>query len=431
MAYRVRKRTVRYGGWVAGALSGTVKLEPSYVGSHSCTDEVHPGPPYLTGGNLSISKRKFSLGRTTSFSAHDLTTFNSNWDGHLCVLAYIPSPEPIQLSLAGWGAKGWNRAFPLHPIYQLGVSLLELKDLPHMVFQTWSFFGRLFSAVKAGGFNTIGAFFGSFKNLREIPNDYLNLQFGWAPFLQDLAYILSMQDKLRQKLAWLKKKNGKAIRRNFEMDAGGFSEGISRNIVPLTSLSPVLPTMLYSGSVVTSVPLPVQKSYNRRIWFSSKWRFYIPELAGLPRDSIVPLKWALTGIDLDSTILYKVFPWSWLLDWFVSVGAVVQNINLRAKYHVVAEYAYVMCRENFTYRAPGYADVNTGVFQYLGGGIFGWTGVPRRVSGVTDTVYEFRQREEANPYGFGITFASLSAYQWSILVALGLSGGGKRFATRT
>jgi len=429
MAYRVRKRYVRYGGWPAGLKNGTSVSEPAYAGLHSCIDEVHPGPPYKTGGPLLVTKKMINLDRSRPFFSRAYFGPLSSYDGHMTVLPYIPSPEPIPLSLSGWGAKGWNRAFPVHPIYNLGVSLIELKDLPSMLVQTQRFFSGMRGLSFSLSHGSVGGLFSSLKSgTSEAAGDYLNLQFGWIPFLQDLAFLLEMQAKLARKIAWLKKHNGKTVRRNFEMDAGGFSEDVPRVVQPFTTLSPVLNTELYSGSVVATASIPVQKTYDRRIWFSSKWRFFIPELVK-PGMSLTPLKLALSGIDLDPSIIYKVIPWTWLLDWFVSVSALFQNIYFRARYHVVAEYAYVMCRENFTWVAPGYADFNIGQQYVAPPFVLTWPST-RRISGASTTYYEFRQREEANPYGFGITFASLSAYQWSILVALGLSRGKHSRAPR-
>jgi len=431
MAQRSRKNIVRYGGWNAGTLNGSVALEPIYNGQHSCTDEVHPGPPYRTGGPLLIQKKKVFLHRTANFSSRTLFTPVQAYSGHMCVLAYVPSPEPTPLSLAGWGSKGWNRAFPVHPIYNLGVSLAEVRDVPRMITQTWRFFNSIRGISLSRVPRNIAEAIHFFKRTtRNSADDYLNLQFGWVPFLQDLEFILSMQRKLEKKLAWLKKHNGKSFRRKFEMDKTEFSEDIARLIPPYQTLRPILTTELYAGSgLLVNAQIPIQKTYNHRIWFSSKWRMYIPELAN--HGTSHRLNFSLLGLDLDPSVVYKATPWSWLLDWFVNVGAILQNIYLRARYHVVAEYAYVMCRESFTYQAPGYTSVNTGRQVFGPGSTVIWTGKPLSLSGVSSTVYEFRQREEANPYGFGITFSSLSTYQWSILAALGLSRRSKHSSPRS
>lgn len=437
MASRNRKYFIRYGGEKIG--SGTSfgvpydQLCPTHIGEHSCSDEVHPGPPYSSGGPLYVTKKKVYMHRTPSFSA----TFGSDsYSGKMAVLPYVPSPEPTPLSLSGWGAKGWNRTYPLHPVYNLGVSLAELKDFPRMITQTWKTGKALLSPYpfKGGKLKTLGQFISDIKKgPKFLADNYLNVQFGWVPFAQDIEAVLNYQEKLRKKLIWLQRHNGKSVRRKIELDSWSFSEAIARTVPPQTCMVPGLRTEFYAGSVVANENVDVIKEYSNRIWYVAKYKYWLPELANdqfLLRDHS-RLKGELYGLALDPTIIYKVMPWSWLLDWFSSAGAVVQNAFAGARFGVVAEYAYVMCRETFTYTSPGHCTVNTGTYGFLTPPPrFDWSGTPKKLGGVSRTVYEFRQREVANPYGFGITFGSLSNYQWSILAALGLTRGGKHFAPR-
>jgi hypothetical protein len=429
---RTRKYINQYGGEVCGYYNGTATPVPALTGVHLCVDETHPGPPYRSGGPLLVTKRKISYGRTDTFTSHYDTAPNLLWSGYFAAKAYIPTVEPVPTPLSGWGAKGWNRTFPLHPIYQLGVSLVELKDAPGMLLQTKRLLMQLRSLSLTRIPRTVQQFLTDVRNgTVESSGHYLNLQFGWVPVIQDLIFLSKMRQKLSRKLAWLKKQNKKAFRRRVVLDEGGFSEDIPRVLTERSTMVPPLNTFHYAGAVTSSFPAPVRKDVNRKIWFVAKYRFYIPELSSnqVNLRDFSRLQTELLGLALDPTILYKVTPWSWLVDWFTSSGAVVQNIYLRARYHVVAEYAYVMCSESLTYVAPGHVTVHTGRYGPATGYV--WTGGDRRLNGVTQTKYEFRQREVANPYGFGITFASLSAYQWSILAALGLSRRGKHSAPRT
>lgn len=440
MAQRTRKYVVRYGGDNCGLYStngGTPnQLSVSaFPGTHSCADETHPGPPYRTGGPLLVTKKKVSICRFAPFHADYTAIPKARYDGFMFVNPYIP-PDPVPMNLSGWGAKGWNRTYPTHPIYSMGVSLLELRDVERSVSSLRSvargFSDLAFSKKK----RTFGQFLSDLrKGSKYMADNYLNTQFGWIPFAQDLEAMVNYQENLRKKLLWLRRKNGKSIRRRVTLDAGGFSENIDRNVAPLSTCSPVFVSSLYSSGNSNSQPFPIVKNYDRKIWFVAKYRLWIPELAGvapLLRDH-TRLKAQLYGIDLDPSIIYKVIPWTWLLDWFFSVGAILQNIYLRAKMQVVAVYAYVMASEAYQYDAPGTVTMNQGTYPVVISSsplVLGWSLPPRKMSGVSRTRYEFRQREVANPYGFGITFASLSAYQWSILVALGLSRGRKGLAPR-
>lgn len=434
MAQRSRKRFVRYGGEQCGTKNGTAVFLPAYVGSHFCSDETHPGPPYRSGGPLSVVKLSLvSLQRTAAVYIADAV--GNYYKGYFAVVPYFPASTPSATPLSGWGAKGWNRTFPLHPVYSMGVSLAEVKDVPRMFSQTYRAFGDL--ARRGFRFSATRRTFGDFlsdlkKGPKYIADNYLNTQFGWVPFAQDLAAAMSYRENLMKKLLWLRRHNGRSVYRRVTLDAGGFSENIGRSINVVTSMAPVLSDASWysTGNGVQS--LPVTKVYDRKIWYVAKYRFYLPELASKHAFDLFSHKRlgaALYGLDFDPSIIYKVIPWSWLLDWFLNIGTVIQNLYFRARWGVVAQYAYVMCSEKYTYLAPGYVNLHTGTRQNIAGKQV-WSGPDSKMGGVSKTQYIFRQREVANPYGFGITFASLSAYQWSILAALGLSRRSKHSAPR-
>jgi hypothetical protein len=375
-----------------------------------------------------VNKKKVFISRLPHFKA----TWNNGagifYDGKMCVLPYIPiDPQPI--SLVGWGAKGYARTIPTHPIYNLGVSIGELKDLPGMLSQTMRGFQMLRKVGKAyaSGSSSVGSFLRAGGSAKTAGDSYLYGAFGLYPMLQDLNFLLEMQAKLKRKIDWLRRHNGKSIRRKIELNAYGFSEDIPRNLPRLSTVFPSQHTEVYAPGWGDVQPFPVLKTYKQRIWFSAKYRFWIPDLSRWSSNRpIRGLQTHLLGLALDPSIIYKLIPWSWLLDWFTSVGAALSNVYQMAKYGVVAEYAYVMCKESYSYKAPGDISVYNGDY--------GSTGFKpamiRHFSGVSSTEYEFRQREVANPYGFGITFSSLSAFQLSILAALGLSRGGKHSAPR-
>jgi len=431
MAPRTRKYIIRYGGELAGVSNNGDQFVTAENGEHLCVDETHPGPPYRSGGPLLVKKKKVYIKRFP----HHYVFYHSilGWyDGHMWVKPYIPSPEPSPTSLSGWGAKGVNRTIPTHPIYNLGVSVGELKDLPGMVSQTMRGFQTLrhVDTALAAGVTTVKDFLNVAKNLPKHTGDaYLYGAFGLYPMLQDLLFLFKMREKLDKKIAWLRRHNGKAVRRKVTLNVSQNSVDIPRNVSPIVTVGPTLSTDLYAGGQGGSLPFPIRMDYHQKIFFAAKYRYYIPELAKDPRISTPSngLVAELLGLQPDPAIIYKLIPWSWLLDWFTSTGAALGNIYLLGRHQVVMEYGYVMCRESFTYSCPGFIQMHSGKL----GPLFQWVDPDRWFRGESHTIYEFRQREWANPFGFGITFASLSAYQMSILAALGLSRGGKHSAPRS
>lgn len=431
MASRTRIRNIRYGGELCGRRDTGPTYTPAYLCSHICIDETHPGPPFRSGGPLSVRKKTVHQGRLPYY--HLTWNYGANilYKGYLTVQPYVPT-TPAPLSLTGWGAKAYARAIPTHPIYNLGVSIGELKDLPGMVSQTLRGFQALrkLPAASASAFSTVRGFLRHAKSLPKNTGDsYLYGAFGLYPMLQDLLFLLKMQEKLNRKIRWLRRHNNKSVRRKFTMQASGFSEKISNSTSELSTVNPGLPGQCYvspDAGVVQN--FDVKKTYNHRIWFSGKFRFYIPDLSSFNASSQTGLSLHLLGLAPDISIIYKLIPWTWLLDWFSSVGSALSNLYQLGRYGVVAEYAYIMCRETYEYRVPGSCTLWQGD---LGNSIGqGAKYYKRKLSGESVTTFENCTREVANPYGFGITYPSLSAFQWSILVALGLSRGGKSSAPR-
>lgn len=419
MANRTRTRIVRYGGEKCGVQSNIGTLfTPLKLGIRTCTDQTHSGPPYRSGGPLLIRKTKYSIQRFPHFNvAQGPVSFS----GYLSATTYTPSIPPSPGSLAGWGAKGWNLTVPTRPIYQLGVSLVELKDITRTLKGTMD----AMRALRGVNFSNVATSVGGFlndvkKGSKYLADNYLNLSFGWAPMVQDMQFMLNYQLALSKKLNWLRKQNGKSVRRKIELDKSAYSEWVGVFTNAPSTLSPSISTAFYADSA-SPYFANVTKKVKTRIWYSAKYRFWIPNIPKAASRASNSLKRQFTGLDLDPTTLYKAYKWTWLLDWFTSVGAVVQNLFNMAKFSVVAEYAYVMSSEYYQYDAPAECRVNRGTYS------FATLKFPGQLylRGSSQTVYEFKQREAASPFGFGITIGSLSNFQWSILVSLGISHGFK------
>jgi hypothetical protein len=111
-------------------------------------------------------------------------------------------------------------------------------------------------------------------------------------------------------------------------------------------------------------------------------------------------------LTLDPNVLWRLAPWSWLVDWFVNAGDVISNLTDMAIDGLVLQYGYMMehtiiCDE----------------LRLVG---------PRFKSGaLVDTtlclVTETKQRVKATPYGFGLSWSSFSPTQLAILAALGIT----------
>jgi hypothetical protein len=116
----------------------------------------------------------------------------------------------------------------------------------------------------------------------------------------------------------------------------------------------------------------------------------------------------LLGTDVTPEVLWELTPWSWAIDWFSNTGDVISNIASFTTDGLVMHHGYVMEETivRHIYDTVGYRNYNG----------------PLNVTPV-EYVTHTKQRVQANPFGFGISWDGLSPFQISIAAALGLSKG--------
>lgn len=396
---RIRTRKYRTGGTPCILIGGTSKLGPTQqLNAETCVDELHPGPPYKRGGPLNVSKRTLRPGYSRSLSlTHPFAAYKGAF--------YMDPPNattsvPADINLTGIGAEAFSRALPVHDLLNLGQFVVEMKDIPSMITSTRDFFKQ---------FNT-HAYTG--RSAAFWSEAYLNYQFGWKPYISDLWKLLSFQNKIGARLGWMRKNNGRNVRRSFNI-----SNTATNTLVDSSeSLRAILPTMnaaVYPPAPLNGYRYETWKYEERRIWFSGCFTFLVPKLDLVPgHDTQLRLK--LMGLMPDLNLVYKVMPWTWLGDWFVSTGSMFQNQHLMMAYNQVARYAFVMSSQKTAYVKYAYQNVYAGNYPKMRTEFVGVT---------SSTEVEKLQRIVANPYGFGIVWDSLSLYQLSILAALGITRG--------
>lgn len=418
---RVRKRNMYAGGEYLGRklYVSTQYSTPLYTFAHTCTDQTNPGPPYRSGGPLTVKKVTVKVGTTSKVYCNKISTPKLGYDGRFYAAVPIQSPEPAAKSISGYGAIGWNRTLPVRPVASLGQAIGELKDFPGMIKQTAEFFKRLGRTPLSKG-KTLGDFKRDIANgPSNLGSDYLNLQFGWVPFVSDLLSIINARQNLDRKLSQLRRDNGKGVRRSANLGSGGYNSGS----VGGSTFSSVIPTVESQLYALGNTPLNAghsTQSYQYNIWYSAKYTYWLPDGMLDPRREtaflgLTGLERRLLGLELNASVIYNLMPWTWMLDWFSNAGSVVDNLVLNQQYHVVARYAYVMCHETYTFTNYGTTSMRTGTWGATS------SARPVRVHALSSVKYEFKSREVAHPYGFGTTDADLNPFQWSILAALGLS----------
>lgn len=383
--------------------------------SEVCYDELHPGPPYLTGG-------PFSLGRINNPDAsvvkRDGIFVSRNWntysktqsarykyEGGFCCLstggAYdsafnVPSTPTNANSIAAeasnyaasMGAAGWNRFQPGRPEAGLGQFLIELRDVPRMLQNSAKHFSNLYRTLKSPSM---------------MASEWLNYSFGWKPFLRDLRKFASLSQNLNTSLKRLKENNGKWRKAGGIMDESSVTETIAKGSG--TKHYPGLWTqMWHPGSPNLSGGYSVERATKQKAWFEASFRYWIPDIQDLNWNKRAIAH--LYGLEVTPSLIWEVTPWSWLIDWFTNVGDVISNMSTLD--NLVAKYAYAMGTKESS------IDISSWINYWAGP--------------IADT-WSFHRtgkaRVEANPFGFSYDWTALSPSQWSILIALGLTKGIK------
>lgn len=236
------------------------------------------------------------------------------------------------------------------------------------------------------------------KDARKVPkgagSDYLNVNFGWLPFVSDLRKmaraVVGSHDIIRN---YREHGKGQKIRRRYAFPTKiETATQTAANFLPMPANSQL---GFGTGGISTR--------RQQDTWFSGAYRYYVP-VADTQMEKFAVWKsnaQKLLGVDITPEVVWNVSPWSWLVDWQTNTGDVLHNIAALGRDGLVLQYGYMMCHTS-------YVSDRTAKF--------GSHGVASCISSV-----DIKVRRPASPYGFGVDLGGLTAKQSAILVALGLS----------
>lgn len=379
-----------------GYISGTPRTVYGYERSSLLVSEGHPRRKghYVSGGPFFTVKDSVTVEPTATV---EWKAFSSGGSCRLVPSTYpgvsrpTPRPNPSWASeasmLTTYGSIGFAKARPGNPVAGAGQWLAELRDLPSLP-------GR--QLAKLARFRSLGS-------------EYLNVEFGWKPFVSDLQKMYETYRKLNQHLGQLVRDNGRAIRRRRSL--GGSTSTEVTNSATFGTLGAFTPTPTQIGTYGRSY-YTVTRTVRDNIWFVGSFRYYVPDI-GSDQWTRRATR-ALFGLNPTPELLWNVLPWSWLVDWFSNVGSVVSNLSSNAVDNCVANYAYVMHESEETYDYVAVGEIMPFANDY-----YRWE--QKRISSHGRKTFHTKSRFAASPYGFGVKWDSLSAYQTGILAALGIS----------
>jgi hypothetical protein len=299
--------------------------------------------------------------------------------------AFPPSGESSDIELTKAGATAIARCKPTNSVANLATSLGELfKDgLPHL--------------ISSRGWQSKA------QSARQAGDEYLNYQFGWRPLVSDITSfglgVIRVDAAIRQ----LERDAGKVVRRSYY-----FPTKTSRTTDVLqASAAPIGPLVNPNNFSKFGALVRTRETVQRQ-WFAGAFSYHMP--VGL--DSRTKLgRYALLadrlGLKLTPDTLWSLAPWSWAIDWFSNTGDVISNLSDFAEFGLVMRYGYLMEHTivSDTYTLEGAVEKDGRPFN-----------CPPLV-----LVTETKIRKQANPYGFGVSWDTLSTFQLSILSALGIT----------
>lgn len=406
-------------------------------------DQVNPGPPFRSGGPFKsilyhlpastvVGHGRFSSEGRPGIPQGTFDVYTGGFADNGFWLG--PSYSSIQNSglgdipnLSQYHSSAWDRTKPKLPEADLGQFLVELRDLPRMLLTSAQGFRQKYLIAEARFTTSKHDVLAPYMRPREVADHFLNHEFGWKPFLKDLMKLFDVWNNSVEKIARIVRDNGVWVRKRRVLEESDETSvetvsGSDSGTIPSSEMRG--PT----GSVMCfAAPSPVgsvrgycafSNRVKRKVWAVGSFKYYRPEFdMGLFNESsyeqLASVKRLMTiyGARISPSLLYKVTPWTWLIDWFTNLGDHLERLEDFTVDGITARYLYVMRQEEKFY-------TKTCVLNFYSGPVA--VHFQRRLA--------FKQREVADsPYGFNSPWNSLSPRQLAILGAIGTTRSNRGF----
>jgi hypothetical protein len=304
------------------------------------------------------------------------------------------------------------RTRPGRPMAGLGQFLIELRDLPTVPgkarYRTGQW--RKMSLPSLGWYlrDTVAKF-------RALGPEYLNIVFGWEPFVRDLREVYNLWKRVDREMASLIRNNRKGVRRKVTLeDSTSTSQTETHYAYPFANVwgGPPFWTAGHTHHKVTTVT-------RKRVWYAAQYMHWIPN----PTSSqwTIRARLALFGALPTPELLWEVMPWSWLIDWFSNAGDVISNVSPTAVDYVTM-YSFLMEHTLVTKEHTSECQWDPKIFPAQNINIPGGS----HTFSTTNRVESKARVGSVNPFGLGVQLPSLTGRQLGILAALGLSRSSVR-----
>jgi hypothetical protein len=253
------------------------------------------------------------------------------------------------------------------------------------------------------------------KTAKAAGGDYLNVEFGWKPLLND---VRSLADTFLQASMGLFRPFGATHRMRGSRPIETFSRYDGVGKVPLSvycgnygsmpNFSPGTGTGALSGLQGQGLTSIVSKTTLNQ-WVEGEF-VYIPK-AGFDPKNFLDRYETLASVNVTPAVLWELAPWSWFVDWFAQIGQAIAAMEAGISNRVLSTYFYAMEDASATTKLSSVNITSVSGFIYQG---------PSRV--ISELSRRRRRRIRGNPFGFsGSSSSALNVQQMGILAALGLT----------
>lgn len=403
-----------------------------FIKMEACRDEIHKGPPWTSGGpftKIKITLPQFEVKGVGSYDSQGslwptgVGNYPVKYVGGFTEPQFVGDPIPGSVyanpdlllagnyllpSLASWGSQAFNKTKPVLEHASAAVAIAESRDIPRMLRSTSESFSRRWEDIRRhyrGGRRD-----GWRMDPKPASDEFLNVQFGWIPFLSDLSKFKDTFDHSYRYIDRISGGNDRWVRRRRTLLAGEpvytrIDGGIGQRCEPLGGMFSV-PTLFASQPT-----WECGMTTSTHVTTSGMFRYYRPEFDKSKADyysawNAVQRQMTLYGARVSPSNIYRATPWSWIGDWFTNAGGIVDAASSYAVDGMVAKYLYLMHHQMRTITLTQVLPFKSGTV------ILQW-----------HRLCDVKRREEAgSPYGFSLSGTALTLRQMAILAALGISG---------
>jgi len=315
-----------------------------------------------------------------------------------------------------------------YPSFSIGAQNSRTATLPSTLLETWAAqqYGNMAPTVNEFSLSTflgelheglpraLPRFISQAKTLRGVGDDYLNLEFGWKPLLNDLRgladSLLSASFGLFRPFgANHRRRDMKPIETFNRLDSTLVAPSAQRGAIAVANgVTPPDNFLASSNSGATGQASLTMKTSQKR-WAEGEF-VYIPKAGFDPNNYLDRLE-TLMSFDITPSVLWELAPWSWLVDWFAQVGKSIASMEAATSNRVLSTYFYAMEDVSSSVQSSLVITGNSGTRVYSG---------PKLL--ISSVERRRRRRIRGNPFGYsGSSSSSLNLEQMSILGALGLT----------